>query len=37
MAASTPVAPASELLVPPRQRLNPDEWLMRGLTVAVGA
>ena len=37
MAVSTPLAPASEPLVPPRQRLNPDEWLMRGLTVAVGA
>ena len=37
MAVSTPIAPAPELLVPPRQRLNPDEWVMRGFTVAVGA
>lgn len=32
-----PVTATTELLIPPRQRLNQDEWVMRGFTIVIGA
>ncbi len=35
-AVNRPATATTELLVPPRQRLNPDEWVMRAFTVVIG-